>query len=199
MHSLGDDLRVQVLNALHWDLAVPRDRLSVDVENGWVKVSGTVDLPYQRTCAESDARSVPGVIDVVKISSGAAVVATNTWAAMTGRDKLNATWKNGPAAHASSPALFAEAERLARGPKGIVAAKHGDVDAASGQTIEAVYRGPFLAHAAMEPMNATADVRDDGCTVWVPTQVPGACGRGDGVRSAGSEKRSGWTPSGVPR
>ena len=49
MRSLGDDLRVQVLNALHWDLAVPRDRLIVDVENGWVKVSGTVDLPYQRT------------------------------------------------------------------------------------------------------------------------------------------------------
>ena len=67
MHSLGDDLRVQVLNALHWDLAVPRDRLIVDVENGWVKVSGTVDLPYQRTCAELDARSVPGVVGVTNL------------------------------------------------------------------------------------------------------------------------------------
>jgi osmotically-inducible protein OsmY len=52
------------LNALHWDLAVPRDRLNVDVENGWVTVSGLVDLPYQRSCAESDAKSVPGVVGV---------------------------------------------------------------------------------------------------------------------------------------
>jgi osmotically-inducible protein OsmY len=52
------------LNALYWDLAVPRHRLSVDVENGWVTVSGMVDRPYQRTCAESDARSVPGVVGV---------------------------------------------------------------------------------------------------------------------------------------
>jgi osmotically-inducible protein OsmY len=57
-------VRVRVLNALHWDLAVPRDRLNVDVENGWVTVSGLVDLPYQRSCAESDAKSVPGVVGV---------------------------------------------------------------------------------------------------------------------------------------
>jgi osmotically-inducible protein OsmY len=63
----SEDVRVRVLNALHWDLAIPRDRLNVDVENGWVTVSGTVDLPYQRTCAESDARSVPGVVGVTNL------------------------------------------------------------------------------------------------------------------------------------
>jgi osmotically-inducible protein OsmY len=62
-----EDVRVRVLNALHWDLAVPRHRLNVDVENGWVTVSGMVDLPYQRTCAESDARSVPGVVGVTNL------------------------------------------------------------------------------------------------------------------------------------
>jgi osmotically-inducible protein OsmY len=65
--TLSDDTRVRVLNALHWDLAVPRDRLNVNVENGWVTVSGIVDLPYQRTCAESDARSVPGVVGVTNL------------------------------------------------------------------------------------------------------------------------------------
>jgi osmotically-inducible protein OsmY len=60
----SEDVHVRVLNALHWDLAIPRDRLNINVENGWVTVSGTVDLPYQRTCAESDARSVPGVVGV---------------------------------------------------------------------------------------------------------------------------------------
>ena len=58
---------MRVLNALYWDLAVPRDRLNVDVENGWVTVSGMVDLPYQRSCAESDAKSVPGVVGVTNL------------------------------------------------------------------------------------------------------------------------------------
>jgi osmotically-inducible protein OsmY len=67
MHSQSEDLRAGVLNALFWDLRVPRDQLSVDVENGWVTVSGTVDLPYQRTCAEFDARSVRGVVGVTNL------------------------------------------------------------------------------------------------------------------------------------
>jgi osmotically-inducible protein OsmY len=62
-----EDVRVCVLNALYWDLAIPRDRLNVDVENGWVTVSGVVDQPYQRTCAESDAKSVPGVVGVTNL------------------------------------------------------------------------------------------------------------------------------------
>jgi osmotically-inducible protein OsmY len=65
MLSRGDDVRAQVLNALHWDLAVPRNRLKIDVENGWVTMSGMLDLPYQRACAEFDARKVPGVVGVI--------------------------------------------------------------------------------------------------------------------------------------
>ena len=59
------DVQTMVLNALHWDLAVPRDRLKVEVENGWVTMSGMVDRSYQRTCAKSDARRVPGVVGVI--------------------------------------------------------------------------------------------------------------------------------------
>ncbi len=77
MRSQSEDVRVGVLNALHWDLAVPRDRLNVDVENGWVTVSGLVDLPYQRTCAESDAKSVPGVIGVTNLIRLAAAQAAS--------------------------------------------------------------------------------------------------------------------------
>ena len=65
MQSQSDEVRMRVLNALHWDLAVPRYRLEVKVADGWVTMSGQVDLPYQRSCAESDARNVPGVIGVV--------------------------------------------------------------------------------------------------------------------------------------
>ena len=65
MQSHGDDVRLGVLNALHWDLAVPRYRVEVEVNNGWVTMSGLVDLPYQRQCAEFDARNVPGVVGVI--------------------------------------------------------------------------------------------------------------------------------------
>ena len=62
--SQSDDVKTDVLNALYWDLAVPRHRVIVEVENGWVTMSGMVDRPYQLTCAESDARRVPGVTGV---------------------------------------------------------------------------------------------------------------------------------------
>jgi osmotically-inducible protein OsmY len=67
MRSGNDEVQARVLNALHWDLAVPRYRLSVEVKNGWVTVSGMVDHPYQRTCAEYDVRSVPGVVGVTNL------------------------------------------------------------------------------------------------------------------------------------
>ena len=67
MRLQSEDVRMGVLNALHWDLAVPRHRLNVDVENGWVTVSGMVDMPYQRSCAESDAKNVPGVVGVINL------------------------------------------------------------------------------------------------------------------------------------
>ena len=72
MQSQMDDVQMRVLNALHWDYAVPRNRLKVEVENGWVTMSGQVDLPYQRSCAESDVRNVAGVVGVINHISLAA-------------------------------------------------------------------------------------------------------------------------------
>jgi osmotically-inducible protein OsmY len=63
--SQSADVQTMVLNALHWDLAIPSRRLEVEVENGWVTMSGVVDRPYERACAESDARKVPGVVGVI--------------------------------------------------------------------------------------------------------------------------------------
>jgi osmotically-inducible protein OsmY len=62
--SQSEDVETDVLNALYWDLAVPPHRLKIEIENGWVTMSGTVDRPYQSACAESDARRVPGVVGV---------------------------------------------------------------------------------------------------------------------------------------
>ena len=59
-----EHLRLAVLTALHWDLAVPRNRIDVRVRNGWVTLTGKVDRPYEKTCAHADARNCPGVLGV---------------------------------------------------------------------------------------------------------------------------------------
>ncbi len=118
------------------------------------------------------AKAVPGVKNVIQISSGVAVVADSTWTAMQGRRALEVKWDEGPNANVSSDSiskLFAE--RAAQ--PGVEARKEGDAATAlagAAKKIEAVYEVPFLAHATMEPQNCTADVRADRCDVWAPTQ-----------------------------
>ena len=119
------------------------------------------------------AKAVPGVKDVVQISSGIAVVADNTWNAMQGRNALAVKWDEGPNAALSSDTIRKQLVERARQP-GVEARKEGDAAAAmagAAQKIEAVYEAPYQAHATMEPMNCTADVRADGVDIWAPTQM----------------------------
>jgi len=118
------------------------------------------------------AKAVKGVRAVVPISTGLAVVADNFWAAKLGRDALDVDWDFGPHSDMASTSIRAQFERAAA--KGVVVRNDGDTAGAlknSHKIVEAVYEVPYLAHACMEPMNCTADVRADGCDVWVPTQA----------------------------
>jgi isoquinoline 1-oxidoreductase beta subunit len=125
-----------------------------------------------RSFDASKAKAVPGVVEVVQISNGVAVVAKNTWAAFQGKKALNVAWDDGPNARVSTNSLFAEAEMLAKTHSGErVAIARGNAELRGGTVVEATYRGGFLAHATMEPPNATADVREDRCEVWAPTQA----------------------------
>ncbi len=118
------------------------------------------------------AKAVPGVLHVVQVSNGVAVVAKNTYAAFAGKLALVIDWDEGPNAHVSTESLFAEAGRLGKARKGErVALTRGDPDTRAGNVLEATYEGPLLAHATMEPQNTTADVRNGRCEVWSPTQV----------------------------
>lgn len=118
------------------------------------------------------AKAIPGVVQVVQVSNGVAVVAKNTWAAFQGKNALQITWDEGPSANVSSESILADAEYRAKNHLDEhVAISHGNPDAGQGTLLEATYSGPFLAHATMEPMNATADVHEDRCEVWAPTQV----------------------------
>ncbi len=118
------------------------------------------------------AKAIRGVRDVVRISSGLAVVADSYWVAKLGRDALVVRWDDGPTAQVSSASIRQAYATLAQQP-GPVARRDGDAMKALGEgtrVVEAVYEVPFLAHATMEPQNCTAHVRPDGCDVWAPTQ-----------------------------
>jgi isoquinoline 1-oxidoreductase subunit beta len=118
------------------------------------------------------ARQVAGVIDVVEVPAGVAVVAHNSWSAFQGRQALKVVWNPGPNAHLDTTQLAAQGVELATSRRGTKVAVHtGDVTRVSGRTLEAVYQTPYLAHSAMEPMNATASVTDSGVEIWAPTQA----------------------------
>jgi isoquinoline 1-oxidoreductase beta subunit len=103
----------------------------------------------------SDARAVRGVVDVRQIPTGIAVYADGFWPAAKARDRLRITWDESGAERRGSEQIVAEYRALARSP-GMVAAAHGDVDAALGRAsrvIEAEFVFPYLAHATMEPLD----------------------------------------------
>src|SRR5260221_593243 len=129
------------------------------------------------------AKGVPGVRDVIPFESsgrgasttgGVAVLAVNSWAAMQGRKALEVKWDFGPAAKESSAGLHEQFLANAAKP-GKIVRNDGDADAvlsSSTKKIEVAYEFPFAAHACMEPMNCTVDIRPDGAEAWVPTQAP---------------------------
>jgi isoquinoline 1-oxidoreductase beta subunit len=118
------------------------------------------------------AKAIPGVKDVIQIPTGVAVVADNTWTAFQGRKALDIKWDEGPNAAVSSATIRKSFEDACE-TSGVVSRKEGDAAAglaSAAQKLEAVYEAPYQAHATMEPMNGTADVRADGVDLWVPTQ-----------------------------
>jgi isoquinoline 1-oxidoreductase subunit beta len=138
------------------------------------------------------ARAVPGVRQVVQVSSGVAVVADGYWPAKQGRDALAVTWNEGPNAQLTSASI---SQLLAQSADHAGAvARHDGSDpeaalAAAATRYDAAYELPFLAHATMEPMNCTAHVRADGVDVWAPTQFQtGAQGLGAKIGGVAPEQ-----------
>jgi isoquinoline 1-oxidoreductase beta subunit len=107
--------------------------------------------------------------------SGVAIVADSTWHAQQARKLLSVEWDE-DAATETTASLRAKMMDLTSRPAAVIR-NDGDFEkahAAATKRIEAVYEVPFLAHAAMEPVNCTAHVRGDSCELWAPTQIPGA-------------------------
>ncbi|RKT13565.1 isoquinoline 1-oxidoreductase beta subunit [Paraburkholderia sp. RAU2J] len=133
----------------------------------------------------TETMKVPGVLHVVRIPAaplpagfqplgGVAVMATSTWAAMQGRRKLRLDWDLGPNASYDSQAYRKALEDTARQP-GKIVRNNGDTAAAlqsAAHHVSADYYVPHLAHAAMEPLAATASYANGAVEVWTATQNP---------------------------
>lgn len=116
----------------------------------------------------SRAKAVKGVVDVVAIPGGVAVLARDTWSARKGRDALGVEWDDSAAFKLGSDEILARYRELAARP-GLVARSDGDTAGAfagAARVVSASYDFPYLAHAAMEPMNCVVQRTDDGLEVW---------------------------------
>jgi isoquinoline 1-oxidoreductase beta subunit len=125
---------------------------------------------------EQKAMAVKGVRQVLRIEGAVAVVADNFWAAKQGLAAAAPRFDDGANANVSLAGIVADMAKASQGA-GAVATNKGDAlkvldQQGNGRRIDAVYELPFLAHATMEPMNCTVDLRPDGCDIWVGTQVP---------------------------
>lgn len=159
------------------DIVTGKARYGIDV-----KVPGMLSASLERppwagakpkSMREEAARAIPGVRSVVKISRGIAVVADTTWASIKGRTALALAWDD-PPPNAFDSGAHAIRLKAASREAGFVTRKEVAPPGTGAITkrIEATYQYPFYAHAPVETMNCVADVRENHCTIWAPTQAP---------------------------
>ncbi len=129
---------------------------------------------------EAPALATPGVVKVVRLKDGVAVVARSTWAAFKGVRALDPVWTE-PAVHHDSDAISARLAAALDAPDAMIRPRDTGVAAkaelraafaAAPRKVEAAYEIPYIAHCPMEPLNATAQWKDGRPTVWAPCQSP---------------------------
>lgn len=133
-----------------------------------------------RTADKDAVRSMPGVLQVVDFSgaatglSGMAAVAKTYWQARQAVDALPVNWNSGPNEKLTSSAVFSELAAKLDTESGFAYHSVGKPAPTERRatTVTAEYTAPFLAHAAMEPINCTAQIKNGQVTIWAPTQVP---------------------------
>jgi isoquinoline 1-oxidoreductase subunit beta len=119
------------------------------------------------------AKAVPGVVDVVQIPRGVAVVARDTWSAKKGREALQVTWDESGAEKRGTDAIFKEYRRISGGADAAKVQTKGDIGAALKQSTKVLdfeFEFPYLAHAPMEPLTAAARLSPGKCEIWAGCQ-----------------------------
>ncbi|MFO1378229.1 MAG: xanthine dehydrogenase family protein molybdopterin-binding subunit [Steroidobacteraceae bacterium] len=161
------DTRAKTDGSARYTLDVYRENMLTAVVAHPPKFGATV-----ASFDDAATRKVRGVVDVKRLDSGVAVYATNTWAALRGRQALTVQWNETAAEQRSTAETEAAALALAR-TRGKVAGERGSVDAALAaghRVIEAEYTFPYLAHAPLEPLDAVVERRGDLVEVWTGSQ-----------------------------
>ncbi|MEM5433921.1 xanthine dehydrogenase family protein molybdopterin-binding subunit [Paraburkholderia diazotrophica] len=129
----------------------------------------------------SVAAALPGVQRVFAVDAynggtgGVAVIADNMFVAMNALDVLSIEWNDGATKGLNNAAVVERLSQALDESDGHAWYSHGDVDSAldrAAHTVMAEYHVPYLAHAALEPVNCTAQIRNGTATVWAATQVP---------------------------
>ena len=153
----------------------------IDVRPPGVRIATLAQSPVfggrLKSVDDTAAMAVNGVRQVIRLDDAVAVVADHMGAAKKGLEAAVIEWEEGPNGSLTTDAVAAELEEATLGT-GAIAQNLGDADKAlsgAATRVDAVYQLPFLAHAAMEPMNCTVHVRQDGCDVWVGSQAVARC------------------------
>lgn len=127
------------------------------------------------------ALALPGVLRLVRLpayagsTAGFAVVGKTTWHARQGAQAVDVEWQQRPAGALDTRTARGALDAALDARDGTVFHSQGAAAVAEAQavrTVQASYHAPYLAHAALEPLNCTAQVRNGFVEIWVPTQVP---------------------------
>ena len=159
------------------DIVTGRAQFGLDVRVPGLRFAAIARPPQYgarvRNWNADAARAIGGVREAFEIPTGVVVIADKTWTALKARDALRLEWAERPAAGLDSAAYVAS---LRAGlPRGKPVGQHGNFSTAlqrAARTLTATYSAPFQPHAAMEPLNCIAEVRDGRCEIWVGTQAP---------------------------
>jgi len=154
-------------------------RFGIDAQVPGMKYATVMAAPvHGQSVAKMDAgeaKNMPGVIDIYNMEDYIAIVADGYWQAKQALDRVDATWTQGETDKTDQASIFAQYAKALETGKTKTLHKAGSVakaEAAAASIYEAEYQVPYLAHACMEPINATAWVRDGKCDIWTGTQNP---------------------------
>jgi isoquinoline 1-oxidoreductase beta subunit len=178
------------------DIVTGKAKYGIDTVQPDMRFASMVRCPWLDgqvvSVDDSEARKVPGVLDVVPIKGpnpgepyfilahGVAVIADSSWAAIKGSRALKVEWSHGPWASESTASFDQQCAELLAG-EGQIVRSDGDFDAgmkSAHKVVEATYQVPYVSHAPLEPQNCYAHVTDNACHVIVPTQMPSGASRG---------------------
>jgi isoquinoline 1-oxidoreductase beta subunit len=149
------------------------------IDGGIPNALAAVIVPFPKfgatpiSCNEKDLLKFPGVKHILKISTGFAIVAEKYWQAIKAKEEFQGKWKD-PKTPFSTSAYHKACQAKTKDYGGDELLDKGPNYKKLDNEIEVEYSVPYLAHATLEPQNATVWVKKDSAEVWLPTQSPGA-------------------------